>query len=81
MPPGLYWIGGVLQGVSTTQPTFRTGFYFYPSLAMSSTIPNAGTTVVGYEATGVTGALPATFPAFASAAVAGTIPRVGFRVT
>lgn len=63
--PGLYWIGGVVQTVTTTQPTVRTqsGGNLDVLLSPGTTLPSAGSTVAGYNQTSVTGALPATFTA------------------
>lgn len=60
---GLYWIGGVVQAVTTTQPTVRTqsGGNLDVLLSPGTSLPSAGSTVAGYNQTGVTGALPATF--------------------
>lgn len=58
LSPGLYWIGGVTQNVTTTQPTLRTvaaGSVNY-GFAFNAT-PTAGQVAVGYAATGVTGSL------------------------
>ncbi len=73
---GLYWVGGVVQSVTTTQPTVRVPSNWFPpiTLPMQTTIPTANTTTIGYSMTGVTGALPGTFSA--TPATAGSVPRV-----
>jgi hypothetical protein len=65
LDPGVYWIGGVVQSVTTTQPTLRT-VNFQSSgpqipIAYGSAIPSAGQVVTALTMTGVTGALPGTF--------------------
>lgn len=68
LEPGLYWIGGVVQGTTTSQPTMRTVApdWVPPvnnmSLGSALPTPGAAVTTVGYKATGITGALPTTFP-------------------
>jgi hypothetical protein len=79
--PGVYWFGGVLQGVTVTQPTFRTGSWLPYSMTLGSVLPTAGSIPAGYAQTGQTGALPGTFLTVASAVVSSLIPRVGFKVT
>lgn len=64
---GLYWVGAVPQGVTTTQPTVRA---FAPGAPLFSTyvplttgtapIANAALNI-GWAKTGVTGALPSTW--------------------
>jgi hypothetical protein len=58
---GVYWIGGVVQGVTTTQPTLRTFVPGPVSLPMSAQ-PAAGAGTAGYtHGSTVAGALPGTF--------------------
>ena len=59
LSPGLYWVGGAIQGVTTTQPTIRivNGSNMIAPIPMAS-IPSTGLTVSGFQMTGVTGALP-----------------------
>jgi hypothetical protein len=75
---GLYWIGGVVQNVTTTQPTVRAlpSVVPMPLLPTGTVIGNALT--VGQSMGGVTGALPATFgaPTYAM----GTGPRLFVRM-
>ena len=63
LAPGLYWIGGVVQSVTTTQPTVRTvGAAAVPVTGGSivgTSIPTAGQNVIGVAFTGQTGALSA----------------------
>lgn len=75
--PGLYWIGGVIQGVTTTQPTMRIGSWL-PYSVGSGGLPSANSNVVGYSQSSVTGALPTAFSGTISS-VSG-VPRVGFQV-
>lgn len=75
-PAGLYWIGGVVQGVTVTQPTMRTG-YPTPTFPIgSSAVPPPSTTLAGYIQGSVTGTLPATFVGIGTAGGSGTIPRM-----
>jgi len=81
LTPGLYWFGGAVQVVSTTQPTVRTqGSVPNVPLAFTfgSTIPGAGASICGYTQTGVTGAFPSTFTTTVN--VATTHPRLFFKV-
>jgi hypothetical protein len=63
LAPGLYWIGGAVQAVTTTQPTVRIVGAFAPTspLISGTSIPGANAVVQCYAQTSVTGALPATF--------------------
>lgn len=69
LAPGLYWIGGAVQSVTTTQPTIRVNGTWTPpvTLAVSTTLPATNATSLGYSMSGVTGALPASFSATVSA--------------
>jgi hypothetical protein len=60
---GLLWIGGAVQSAPTTQPTVRTTNTWTPPvpLVVGTALPSANGTTVGYQQTGVTGALPSTF--------------------
>jgi hypothetical protein len=77
LPPALYWIGGALQVVTTTQPTVRIPTNWTPPtpLAAGTALPTAN--VIGYQMTGVTGALPASFSSTLSSS--GSAPRVFVR--
>lgn len=75
--PGLYWVGGAVQGAPTTQPNVRvvTG----SSLVVGNDVaPIAAGAFAGYNQTSVSGALPASFAAAQS--IAGVAPRIHFRV-
>jgi hypothetical protein len=58
--PGVYWIGGAVQGAATTQPTMRiiASASIIAPIAVSSSIPAANFPVMGYRFDGVSGALP-----------------------
>jgi hypothetical protein len=74
---GLYWVGGVVQSVTTTQPTMRASGVVDNTpfaLPFGSSIPAANQLVLGFSLAGVTGALPATFGAVSGAG--GSAPRV-----
>jgi hypothetical protein len=68
LSPGLYWMCGVVQVVTTTQPTMRTcpAAPFAAAVPISATIPGAahsGTTGVS-AGNSVTGALPSSLSSF-----------------
>lgn len=77
LQPGVYWLGAVVQGVTTTQPTVRTiSTSMNPAIAipLGNTLPSGGGAITGVVQTGVTGALPASL---ASPVASGTAaPRV-----
>jgi hypothetical protein len=74
LTPGVYWIGGVVQSVTTTQPTVRTITNWAPPIPIGvSSLPAANITATGYSITGITGALPTTYPA--GAAIITAVPR------
>lgn len=80
--PGIYWAGGAVQAVTTTQPTVRTlsGGSSQGMLIAMTAIPGAGAAAAGYSTGGVTGALPGTYPALGTANAGGTSPRLFLRV-
>lgn len=71
LAPGIYWVGGAVQTVTTTQPSVRTtSTAWAPPIPVplgAIFAPGVAAATAGYAATGVTGALPATFPAGAGA--------------
>ena len=76
LAPGLYWIGGVSQGgTPTVQVTSGNSMLGMPHSFGATYDPTIS--VNGYNMTGVSGALPATYTV---AAVIGTVPRIGLRV-
>lgn len=78
LAPGLYWVGGVVQG-ATTQPTVRTIASSQYAGSLGSADPAIGTVFgAGWFVTGVTGALPGSFGA---AAATGAAPRVHFKLS
>lgn len=76
LPPGLYWAGGAVQAVTTTQPTVRILANWTPPVLLSvgASLPAGGGTGVGYSQSSVTAALPGTFTA--TVALAGSAPRL-----
>lgn len=76
LPPGLYWVGGAVQAVTTTQPTVRTVSAWTPpvTLGLSTSLPAAGQSSFGFTQASVTGALPANFSA--TVGIAGAAPRL-----
>lgn len=77
---GLYWIGGAVQAVTTTQPTIRVVSQWNPPVLISTATsqPSAAQSGYGYQQTGVTGALPANFST--SVALSGNAPRLHVRL-
>jgi hypothetical protein len=80
LTPGLYWVGGAVQGATSTQPTVRcvsTTAYSLQPLPQGTSLPAAGSAVTAYGKTAQTGAFPnpLTSPVVTSAA-----PRIGFKV-
>jgi hypothetical protein len=81
LKPGLYWIGGVVQGVTTTQPTIRTGVYNTGFGGGTSSVPGAGDARSIFTWTSQTGALNTPFVAIGSAGgSSGTAPRIIFKL-
>ena len=79
LTPGLYWVAGVVQGASATQPTVRVisrETMHLPPLPLGTNLPGAGVVVVGWGRTGISGALPDPFGAASYTSIA---PRIGFR--
>lgn len=78
LQPGIYWAGGVVQGVTTTQPTIRTagGAQPIPGGPLGTSLPSAGASTPSMAVSGVTGALAN----ISSPGPAGSGPRVGFKV-
>lgn len=69
--PGVVWLAAVVQDVVTTQPTVGTVTQWEPQILIpSATEPIANAAAVGVVASGVTAALPTTFPAFSSSGLA-----------
>lgn len=81
LPAGLLWIGGAGQIISVTPPTMRGVSVPAISVAIGTTgIPAANETRIGYQITGVTGALPSPFTAGGTAVAANNIARVFVKV-
>jgi hypothetical protein len=77
--PGLYWIGGVVQLVTVTQPTVRASTMPSPVLLSPGTsTPAAGQNLNGYSQGSVTGALPGVFNS--SITVSSTSPRIHVKI-
>jgi rubredoxin len=76
---GLYWIGGAVQAVVTTQPTVEITNDWTPPvpLLLTTSAPAVAATSVGYAQTSVTGALPANFTSTVTAT--GSAPRLHIR--
>ena len=72
LPAGMYWIGGASQG---GDPALRVAVGTLPMIGVTSPAGSSGAT--GYVATGVTGALPSTFPTTVTPGA--TMPRVYLR--
>ncbi|HKX73157.1 MAG TPA: right-handed parallel beta-helix repeat-containing protein [Candidatus Saccharimonadales bacterium] len=81
---GWYWVGGAVQNAASTQPTVRvtSGVTTPILLGALQSMPGSSATTSGYSASGVTGALPGTFTAWAGGPSAITsAPRVFMRIT
>lgn len=81
LTPGVYWVGAVIQNVTTTQPTLTcptSSGAVPPVTSTTTTIPTVGSARLGYVATSVTGALPTAFPPGSSNA--GAVPRTFVKV-
>lgn len=78
--PGIYWLGGAVQGVTTTQPTIRTALFGTQFSGAQNGVPGAGAGENGYSQASVTGAMPSSFAVFASSSSAGSIPRIVFKI-
>lgn len=77
LSPGLYWVGGAVQGVTVTQPTIRicagqSIVYPIPTAA----IPTAGEQRNAMLMGSVTGALPT----WAGGSISAAVPRTFFKV-
>ena len=76
LPAGVYWVGAVVQAVTTTQPTLRTTGQGPYALPVPGT-PAAGLVAAGYtHGVAVTGAAPAVF---SPGSPVGVIPRIHVR--
>lgn len=82
--PGVYWVGGVVQGAATTQPTVRVingNNMEEHNIPFGTSLPSAGAARVSVVRGGTSGALPATFDALSTNTISGSFPaRVGFKV-
>ena len=78
IPAGLYWLGGTVQTVTTTQPTVRTISSASPvTIFGPTTLSGSNPSYSGYSMSGVTGAFPSTFSATVSAG--SVTPRIHMR--
>lgn len=78
LKPGIYWLAGALQGAASTPPTLRVATEV-PFGAPAESAANAiGSTPRGLTTSGVTGGLPAVFPA--DAVITGVVPRFCWRI-
>lgn len=76
LAPGVYWVGGAVQGVTTTQPTLRTVTGNPVQMPLGVTLPGAGGSNGGAALAGQTGALGS----MAGCAFSTTFPaRIGFK--
>jgi hypothetical protein len=77
---GIYWLGAVVQSVTTTQPTARTANIMHPDVPvpLGTTIPSAGAAAASLATSGITGALPGTFPAGATGS--GQVVRLFYKI-
>lgn len=78
LAPGLWWVGGVIQGNPSPQPTVRGNAGFWNASALWGADTLSGAASEGtYVLSGVTGALPTTFTL--PGAPGGSTPRVALR--
>jgi hypothetical protein len=76
LQPGLYWVGGAVQGVTTTQPTMRCCGSAAMNFALPRTaIPPAGDANYCWAMSGVTGALSA----WSGVSQGGTAARIHYK--
>lgn len=78
LDPGIYWIGGAVQGAPTTQPALTgtsSTLYTLNDSSAANAIPNART---GFSQNTVSAGLPAQF---SNSGAISAIPRVGYKVT
>jgi hypothetical protein len=75
LAPGLYWVGVVAQGATTTQPTVRSVTDSYSPFVVQES--NVGTSGGGYSQAGVTAAIPTDFTS--TITVLGAAPRTLLR--
>jgi hypothetical protein len=63
LQPGVYWIGGAVQSVTTTQITMRAVNNWVPPVPvlLGTSLPSAGGSAIAIQMSGVTGAAPSTF--------------------
>jgi hypothetical protein len=77
LQPGLYWVGGAVQGVTTTQPTLRTTTsVLTPGGPLGTSLPGAGNNHVAFFKSSVTGALSS----LTGPTSVGVAPRIGYKV-
>ena len=82
LQPGLYWVAGIVQGVTTTQPTIRicsTSSLILPT-PYGTALPGAAAVTGIYTLAGVTGSLP-TLTGSTMSAQSAAAARLGFKVT
>jgi hypothetical protein len=80
IPAGLYWLGGTVQSVTTTQPTVRTISTYHPPVTIlgSTSTPTTGSAWMAYSMSSVTGAFPGTFSSTVS--TGSVCPRLHMRL-
>lgn len=76
---GWHWFGGVVQGVTVTQPTVRTIVGNGVVGLVNNAAPGTAGTYSGYTSGSQLGAPPDPFPAFANN-ISGTMPRMHLRL-
>lgn len=85
LAPGLYWVGGAVQGSPTTQPTLRTinGANFENhNIPFSTSLPTGDTRRCSVLRSSVSGALPSTFGTVSTSTISSAYAaRVGFKVS
>jgi len=81
LSPGLYWVGGAVQGVTTTQPTMRSVQNNTISIAipLGTSLPGTNQTIFGFLLTGQTGSLGSLATAVIASGTSNPA-RIGFKV-
>lgn len=80
LTPGVYWVGGAVQGAATTQPTLQVvnsvSVQFAP-MQLGTSLPASSSSYIGWSQASVTGA----FSTFTTSPVLSTLAaRIGYKV-
>lgn len=78
LTPGVYWLAAVVQGAPTTRPTLRSVSGTGAVTGAESAATALAGSLIGYQKSSVSGALPASWGS--SLLAAGVVPRVAVHV-